>query len=527
MPPTPPRDLLALQAIHKRYATPVLTDVHLQLRAGEVHALVGANGAGKSTLARIVAGITSPERGVMALGGQPYSPRDRRDADRLGVQMVMQELNLLETLSVAENIYLDRLPGRWGFISRSRLAATACRDLAAMGLEGLDPATPVHRLGVGEKQLVEIAATLARPCRVLILDEPTAALTDPQIDLLFDHLRRLRKRGVGILYISHRMEEIGRIADRVTVLRDGRIVMTRQADEITLEEIIRGMVGQRMARATRAPTATTSSIEKERAAGRRAGDIHLRVQGLSCGSRVREVSFEVHRGEILGLAGLVGAGRTETLRALFGADRATRGQVYLAPGKSPLRIRHPADAVRAGIGMIPEDRKADGLLLPRSLRVNITLATVGDIAHGRAWIAASAEREVAERIRDDLSIQCDTVEKPASELSGGNQQKAVIGRWLLRDCSVLLFDEPTRGIDVAAKSAVYRLLGELTGAGKALVVASSDLQELMAVSDRIAVFSAGELVRTFERPDWSQERILAAAFQGHLSAGAAARRSSS
>ncbi len=501
--------LLNVTGLHKSYSVPVLADFDFELLAGEVHALVGSNGAGKSTFARILCGLTPADRGVITLAGQPHTPATRAQAEAAGVVMVMQELNVIGTLSIAENIFLDRLPSRLGFVRFADLARQARRALERVGLEDIDPTLNAGRLGVGQQQLVEIAGALERNCRLLILDEPTAALTDPEIDTLFENIRKLQARGVGIIYISHRMDEIRRIAGRVTVLRDGRRVATHPALEVGNQQLVREMVGHDLPE--------RGSGAGGRSAGRRA----LRVSGLRAGARVRGVDFSVNTGEILGLAGLIGAGRTETLRAIFGADPKEAGEIYLGDDPNPVVIRRPADAVRLGIGMAPEDRKQDALLLPQSVRFNATLATLPRHSRRGGWTHQAAESAATEEIRARLGVRCASLEQAVGELSGGNQQKIVIGRWLLRDCRVLLFDEPTRGIDVAAKDTIYQVLRDLAAAGKAVVFVSSELAELMAVCDRIAVMSAGRIAAEFLPGEWSQEKITQAAFSGYLSAARA------
>ncbi len=494
---------LSVAGLAKRYATLVLDDVHLDVWTGEVHALVGANGAGKSTLARIAAGLIRADSGRMQIAGQPYAPASKRAAEQQGVRIVQQELNLIDTLSVAENIFFGDLPNRLGFIDYDRLHEQARQRLATVGLDDLDPATPVSQLGVGRQQLVEIAAALSGTCRLLILDEPTSALTSPETDRLFEQLERLRCDGTAILYISHRMEEIRAIADRVTVLRDGRVEATQPTADLSLERIIELMVGRGVA----------AHVEPET---RPLGDVALRVVGLCRGDAVQNVGFEVRRGEILGLAGLVGSGRTETLRAVFGADQPDAGRVTLGPDGPPVTFRHPWQAVQAGIGLVPEDRARHGLLLPQSVRVNTTLGRLDEVTEPWGWIRADTERRTSERVCHGLDVQKESIEQPVAELSGGNQQKVLMARWLLRDCDVMLFDEPTRGIDVAAKRTVYRVLAQWAARGKALVVVSSELRELMTICDRIAVLSAGRLVATFARAEWSETAIMNAAISGYL-----------
>jgi len=480
-----------------------LDRVDFALRAGEVHALVGENGAGKSTLMRLLGGITKPTAGRMLLDGASYAPPSRIAAEHLGIRFVMQELNLVSTLSAAENIFLDALPSRFGFVRRTALDAAARAAMATVGLTEIDPRTPVGALGVGEQQMVEIARGLAGKCRVLILDEPTASLTDREAELLFENIARLRRDGIAVVYISHRMEEILRLADRVTILRDGQVVSTHAASELTIDEIVRRMVGRDIGDADTVSTAQP-------------GPPMLRVENLCLGARVRDVSFSVQPGEILGFAGLMGSGRTETMRAIFGADRPVSGRIWLGGLDAPARIRGPRDAVRLGVALLTEDRKGQGLLLPRSIRENVTLADMRSVTAPGGWIRRGVEAATARRWVERLAVRCAGADQAAGELSGGNQQKVVLARWLHRDCRVIIFDEPTRGIDVGAKFELYKLMRELAAAGKALVVVSSDLKELLGLCDRIAVMSAGRVAEVFDRGAWTEDRIMAAALSGHL-----------
>ena len=500
--------LLAAQGVSKAYGTPVLSNVDLQIHAGQVHALLGANGAGKSTLVSLLCGLERPDAGRLTLGGAPYAPRSRRDAEQAGVQLVLQELNLVETLSVAENLRLPRLPRRFGFVDRRRLHADARRALATVELEDVPPDTLVGGLGVGQRQLVEIARALSQDCRVLVLDEPTAALTATEAARLFAHVARLRAEGIGILYISHRLREVRQLADRITVLRDGVVVANGIAAGVDDETLVGWMAGRT------SPVAGAGDLAAS-APPRRASTgapVALRVEGLTRRGALDQVSFDVHRGEILGLAGLVGAGRTETLRAIVGADPIDSGRVTRGAERQ-LVVRSPRDAARAGIGLVPEDRKAQGLLLTQSVRSNTALGSERRLFASRAgWIDATAEATAVAASVARLDVRCASIEQPVAELSGGNQQKVVLARWLLRDVDVLLVDEPTRGIDVASKAAIHERLRDLAAQGRALVIVSSELDELMALCDRIVVLSAGRVTGTFARDAWSEAAILAAAF---------------
>ncbi len=483
-----------------------LAEVNFDLRRGEVHALVGENGAGKSTLARIIAGAEIPNSGRMYFRESPYQPGSRADAELYGIRMVMQELHLIANLTIAENIFINKLPHTFGIIDCEKLNRSAKELMKQVGLGDVDPATPVGFLGTGQQQMVEIAAGLSQQCRILVLDEPTASLTAAETELLFTQIAGLKTDGVGIIYISHRIEEVVRIADRITVLRDGKVISTHPAEQLSVDGIIRMMVGRSLERQRLRCTTTQ-------------GDVALGVVGLSRGNKIKDITFEVHSGEILGVAGLMGSGRTEMVRALFGADRCDSGAVCLGPSKKPLKIRSPGDAVRNGIALLSENRREEGLLLSLPVRVNISLPRLFGVSRF-GWIDMEEDRAVADKYTDALSIRCSSCEQVVGELSGGNQQKVVIAKWIYRDADVFFFDEPARGVDVGAKFEIYRMLGELAEKGKAVMVISSDLKELMAVCDRIMVISAGRVAATYSRGEWSQEKIMSAAFSGYINKSA-------
>ncbi|HVK53591.1 MAG TPA: sugar ABC transporter ATP-binding protein [Burkholderiales bacterium] len=494
--------LLEATGVGKTYAIPVLSDVHLTLYRGEVLALTGENGAGKSTLSKIISGVTPASTGRMTLDGQTYSPSSRLAAEHQGVRMVMQELNLIPTLSIAENLFLGQLPTRFGFIDRTALHEAARQLMAKVGLEKVDPGAAVGTLGIGHQQMIEIARSLIGECKLLILDEPTAMLTDHEVDLLFAQIARLKAAGVSIIYISHRLDEIKQISDRIAVLRDGKLVSSDKTSELHVDDIVRLMVGRDLG-------------DQIDLGERKIGAPALRVRNLSRSASVRDVSFDLRSGEILGFAGLIGSGRTELLRLIFGADRKDAGDIYLADNPEPARITSPLQAVANGIAMITEDRKGQGLLTSQSISINTTLASLPSVSR-KGWIRFAMERGVAQRYVKSLGMKCNSVQQSVAELSGGTQQKVVVGRWLHRDCPVMLFDEPTRGIDIGAKFDIYNVLGNLSRQGKGLVVVSSDLRELMLICDRIAVMSAGKLVKIFERGAWTQNAILEEAFSGYV-----------
>ncbi|TWU01361.1 sugar ABC transporter ATP-binding protein [Neorhodopirellula pilleata] len=509
MPP-----LLRTNRLTKRYGdVTVLRDVSLDVRAGEIHALLGANGAGKSTLCRIISGLVTPSDGTMDLNGESFSPQHKQDAESRGVEIIQQELNLVSTLSVAENLFLTRLPNRWGWLRTSDLHRRARDVLDRFGLSDVPTDVAVGSLGVGRQQMVEIAASLARDCKLLILDEPTAALSATESQNLFQHLSDLRDSGVAMIYISHRLDEVAVISDRITVLRDGRHVDTRSSDSLTTDEMVDLMSGQVNA------SARLQHIDH------RTDEVAMRVESLSRGI-VKDVSFEVHRGERLGICGLVGSGRTELLRAMFGADPGVAGTVWLQRDQVHHRFSHPADAVAAGLAMVTEDRKDNGLLLTQSIRANVTLASLRARFTTAGWLKRREERVQTETMKESLEIRCESIEQPVKTLSGGNQQKVAVAKWLVRDADVFLFDEPTRGIDVAARRRIYRLFESLSADGKAIVIVSSDLEELFETCDRIAVMSAGRLVKTFERNNhesssqdlspWDFDDIMQASFSGYM-----------
>ena len=499
---------LRISGIGKTYATPVLADIDLEFNPGETLALTGENGAGKSTLSKIIAGLIEPTQGEMWINGVSYRPGSRSAAEQQGVRMVMQELSLVPTLSVAENLFLGHLPQRAGFIQQHALNERAAEHMAAIGLGRIDPRKLVGELGIGHQQMVEIARSLIGNCQLLILDEPTAMLTRHEIDHLFTQISRLKANGVSIVYISHRLDEVEQIADRVTVLRDGHHVSTQSMQGLNQDDIVRLMVGHQVA---------LSQIRPARA---EVAPI-LRVAGLSRGKAVQDVSFSLQPGDIFGIAGLVGAGRTELLRLIYGADKKDSGEIFLRGSGEPTAIASPMAAIRHGIGLITEDRKSQSLLLDKSIKINTTLARMSSVTR-RGWLKPAKEQQLTQELVETLGIRCHSLEQPTGELSGGNQQKVVFARWMLRDCDILLLDEPTRGVDIGARADIYTQMEHMAAEGKALLVVSSDLRELMEICDRIGVMSAGRWIKSFTREEWDRQTLLEAAFSGYLSPGQAA-----
>ena len=502
-PITPP--LLVMQGISKRFpGVRALDDVQFDVRCGEVHALVGENGAGKSTLMHILAGVYQPESGRIDFAGrQGVQIADERAAQRLGIAIVYQERSLFDSLSIAENIFAGREPVRLGnWIDRRRMYDNARKLLATVGLN-VAPQAPLDSLSPAKQQLVEIAKALSLDARLIIFDEPTAALTEAETRTLFAVIRTLQAAGRAVVYISHRLEEIFQVADRVTVLKDGRWQGTLPIAEATPQEIVRRMVGRDAVGTLRVPSVSHST--------RSVPTTLLEVQGLSDSKLLRDISFQVRAGEIVALAGLSGAGRTETALSIFGA-RPLRAGRLLIDGRV-VRLRSVQDAIAAGIGYLPEDRKQAGLFLEMSVAHNI--AAAGLTRFGSVITSRQAIERSAETFRQRLRIACRSVQQPVRSLSGGNQQKVLLAKWLLVEPRVLIVDEPTRGVDVGAKAEVYRLLVELAERGTGVLVISSDLTEVLALGDRVLVMAQGRIAGELSRSNATEEAIV------HLASGTA------
>ena len=502
---------VALDGIVKHYpGVRALGGVSLDLRAGEVHALVGENGAGKSTLIRVMSGDTRPDRGRIFVAGREVTLHSPDDARRSGIATIFQELMVVPGFSVAENIVLGDEPTvGWGrqLYSRRRAERIAKTALQGLGLaKAIDVRTPVTALSTAQKQIVEIARALIRRTPVVVLDEPTAALSDREAEALLDTLRRLRREGTAILYVSHRLDEIRSLADRITVLRGGEHVATLPSSSVTTSQLIELMVGRPL-----------DELFPKRTDNR--GAQVFAVRELTRRGAFEDVTFAVRAGEILGVAGLIGAGRTEVMRAIFGADRLDGGTVQ-KNGKN-LTIRKPSDAIAAGIAYLPEDRKEQGLVLALSGHENLLLTSLGR-GSGFGLVFWSRLRRAAESVAQRLHFRGD-LRAPVRTSSGGNQQKIVIGKWLLSQAEVLIFDEPTRGIDVGAKAEVYRLIHELAARGAAVIVVSSELPELINLCHRMIVMSGGRVRDEMEAADFDEHRILAAAFAAHVATGAMVR----
>jgi ribose transport system ATP-binding protein len=493
--------LVSIEHLSKSFpGVRALNDCRFELLAGEVHALMGENGAGKSTLMKVLAGVYQKDEGEIRIDGQLVDIPSPRAAQDLGIGIIHQELNLMNHRSVAQNMFIGREPrGRLGvFIDEQKMDQEARKIFDRLHLT-LDPRTPVGELTVARQQMVEIAKALSFDSRVLIMDEPTAALNNAEIDDLFRIIRQLKSHGVGIVYISHKMDELKKISDRVTVMRDGQYIATVPTASTSMETIISMMVGRTLFESEGPPSPTVKH------------DVVLEVRNLNRGRAIKNVNFVVRKGEILGFAGLMGAGRTEVARAIFGADKVDSGEILVRGEKA--HIRSPADAVERGIGYLSEDRKHFGLATGMDVESNIVLATMRRFLALGFFLKHPVIRETASSFVRQLGIKTPSVSQKVALLSGGNQQKIVIAKWLVRDCEILFFDEPTRGIDVGAKSEIYKLLHALAEQGRAIVMISSELPEVLRMSHRILVMCEGRVTGEIPAQGATQEQIMQLATQ--------------
>ncbi|MDI3196130.1 sugar ABC transporter ATP-binding protein [Pseudarthrobacter sp. AL07] len=480
----------------------VLKDVSFDVRKGEVHALAGGNGAGKSTLMKILQGVYQADEGEILIGGQPVAIKSIQDAKAAGIGMVFQEFSLVPSLTVAQNIFLASEPLSAGGLIDDRAAVRRAKEIFADMEVNVDPRAEVSRLGTAYWQLTEIAKALSQDAQVLIMDEPTASLARHESEALFELIDRLKQRGISIIYISHRMDEVYRLADRITILRDGRRLLTDALTDVTPGQIVEGIVGKK--------------IEGQMAYRARDHVAHdgpplLEVHGLNAGRRVRDVSFALRPGEILGLAGLMGSGRTELARVLFGIDRLDSGEVLIRGKKT--NLASPQQAIDAGVALIPEDRRAQGLILDHSVRDNLLLPLLGQLRRGPLLDSAKG-KELSSSLIKKFAVKVAHPHRPVRLLSGGNQQKVVIAKWLGTDPDILILDEPTAGVDIGTKSEILDMIRELANAGKAVIVISSEYPELLAVSDRVLVLKDGTVIRDIPRSDIADEEYLQLAVQG-------------
>ncbi len=485
--------LLEAKGITKQFpGTLALDDMQLALQAGEIHAVIGENGAGKSTLMKILSGVHTADAGQIFMDGRSVAPRNPQEAIALGIAIVHQELSVIPALTVGENIYPGRLPTDWlGMVKYGELFENARRELARLNV-AVDPRAEVSTLSVANQQLVEIAKALSMDCKVLILDEPTSALTEHEADILFDLLRRLAADGVGILYISHKLSEIFALSDRITVLRDGRYIGTRETAATTVDEVIRMMVGREL-------TDMYPDLSAEQ------GEPLLEVRDLRLPGAARPASFTLYRGEILGFAGLIGSGRSELMRAIFGADAKESGEIWLE-GK-PVTIRSPQDAIALHLAYLPEDRKAAGLFLDMAIKANMAASSLPQVT-ANGFVVPGRETQLARDYIQRLNISTYGPEQEVRRLSGGNQQKTLVAKWLAIKPRILIVDEPTRGIDVGAKREIHHLLRQLAREGVGVIMVSSELPEILGMSDRILVMHEGTIAGELAANEATEERIM-------------------
>lgn len=483
--------VLSLKNISKSFpGVLALNNVSVDFLKGEVHALLGENGAGKSTLIKVLAGAHSPDEGAICIEGDSYTDMNPRLAKQLGIQVIYQEFNLIPTLSAAENIFLGNFIGN-GLIVNKKAMIQKTEELFESLHVKLDPRLLVRDMSPAQQQIVEIAKSISRDVKILVMDEPSAPLTLNEVRAMFDIVRTLKAKGVTIIYISHRMEELFEISDRITVMRDGCYISTKNTKETNRKELVSLMVGRELKE-----TYPSRNVTPEQKV--------LEVRQLS-GNGFQNVSFELKKGEILGFSGLVGAGRTELMRGLFGAEPTYAGEIYVEGQK--VRITSPEDAIKLGIGLIPEDRKQQGVILRSTVKSNISLPNLKSLSRFTV-VSTKEENAQAEEYKNSLMIKTPTLTQLVNNLSGGNQQKVVLAKWLARNCKVLIFDEPTRGIDVGAKQEIYKLMCSLAESGVGIIMISSDMEELLGMSDRVVVLCEGKISGELAKEEFEQERIL-------------------
>lgn len=500
--------IVKMEGISKAFAgIKALNNVQIELRKGEVHALMGENGAGKSTLMKIMTGVYIRDEGKMYLKNEETGQLDEIEmksplaAQKAGLSMVFQELNLLENMNIAENIFIGREPiGKSGFVNREELRDKAQKELEKVGLQ-VDPETPVDKLSCGQMQCVEIAKALSFQARVVVFDEPTASLSEHESQVLFEIIENLKREGVCIVYISHRMEEVFELSDRITVFRNGKYIDTVETKNVTEPDLIKMMIGHEVSTKR---SGSRGHINKEK--------VILDIKSMKVYPDSKPVDFRLYEKEILGFFGLVGAGRTELMRKLFGIDPIGEGEIYIKGDK--IHISSPADAINAGIGLVPEDRKGLGLILDMSIKDNMMISKLAQFKSG--WLRKQMLKQITGSYISDLGIALRVEEQEVKELSGGNQQKVVIAKWLAMTPDILVLDEPTRGIDVGAKSEIYALMRKLTDTGKSIIMISSEIAEVMQVSDRIIVMHEGSITGEIQAEEVTKNNIMQAAFGGGM-----------
>lgn len=493
--------VLQMNGISKAFnGVEVLKQVDFEVARGEVHALVGGNGAGKSTLMKILTGVYVGDAGEIRIDGSAVCIREMNDARKNGISMIFQEFSLIPTLTVAQNIFLGREPRTAAGFIDDKACVKLTRELLTELKVDVDPNATVEQLGVGFWQMTEIAKAISQDTKILIMDEPTSSLTMKETEVLFDLMNRLKKKGISIIYISHRMEEILHVCDRVTVLRDGKNVITASCSELSMDELVRHIIGGTM----------KNAFDWKERAGSPGEKAVLQVRDLYIGNRVDGVSFNLYEGEVLGFAGLMGSGRTETMRGLFGIDPIDRGQI-IVDGR-PVSLKSPRDAIKAGFALVPEDRRMQGLILEHSVKDNMLLPILSKLIKG-LFINDRRGKDIAQKYVEELSIKTDDIYKSSHLLSGGNQQKIILAKWLANDPNIFILDEPTIGVDIGAKSEIIEIIRQLADKGKSIIVVSSELAELNAVCDRILVMKNGTISQELLRKDISSEEVLEHAVQ--------------